>query len=226
MKWVLVFIVMGALAAGSSAFLLDVEVSQSPAPEEEKEEVVQQEESDPELSIEKQFENFLNEFLRNVNEQVKDYKTQRKVLAETIKPLNLRSPAYVEENYMLMQRTAPELRQKMEALMQTFSQAGNRVEALIASQPPEARDAILKEWQQMEKKRVGAYISFFLIEEDLIKVYEQLMGFYYQTSPVFKVDVENDRIVFDNAEDEVRNLAFLKTLDKLSEKQAEAVKGQ
>ncbi|GJL84979.1 MAG: hypothetical protein DHS20C02_07540 [Micavibrio sp.] len=181
---------------------------------------------DQDLSIEKQFENFLNDFLRGVNTQIKDYKKQRKILAEAIRPVNLRSPTYVEENYTLVQQTAPELRSKMEVLMQTFSRAKEDIESLLSSQPPETRNAILKEWQKMEEKQVSAYISFFMIEEDLIVTHEQLMSFYDQTSATFSVDVSSGEIVFENVEDEVRNRAFLMTIDRLLELQQEAVKNQ
>lgn len=230
MKWVLIFLVLGALSASGAVFLLDMNKSQEPVPAVVAQEDVVEEQQDPApeevLSIEKKFENFLNGFLQDVNKQVGEYRKQRKVLVEAVRPLNLRSPAYVKENYLMMQRTAPELRQKMEALMQTFSDADDRVKRLISSEPQETQDAILAEWQKMKDKQVAHYITFFMTEDDLIKVYEQLMAFYYQTASTFTVDTVNNLIVFESPEDEVRNLAFLKTIAGLSKKQEEAMKSR
>ncbi len=153
-----------------------------------------------------------------------EYKNQRKILIEAVKPVNLRSPEYVKENYALVQSVAPELRQKMDALMQVFAQTGVQVESLVSTEDPETRDAVLAKWKAMENEQVGKYISFFEAEEKNIQAYEALISFLHETATDFAVDLENDAIVYKNPQSEARYQELLVATQKPAEKQEEAVK--
>ncbi len=234
MKWVLVLVAVAASAiGGAAAYYYLGHAKEQPKtivaqpdgrPETEVEKTSENEMPAQEPSIEKKFETLLNDLLKNVSGQMAEYKNQRKILIEAVKPVNLRSPEYVKENYTLVQSAAPELRQKMDALMQVFAQTGAQVESLVATQDTETRDAVLAKWKSMEKEQVGKYISFFEAEEKNIQAYEALISFLHETSSDFVVDLENDTIAYKNPQNEAKYQELLAATQKPAENQEEAVK--
>ena len=234
MKWILVLVTVAASAIGGAAAYyylghakeqpMTIVAQPDDRPESSDGQASVSEQPAQEPSIEKKFETLLNDLLKNVSGQMTEYKNQRKILIEAVKPVNLRSPGYVKENYTLVQSIAPELRQKMDGLMQVFSKTGEQVESLVATQNAETRDAILAKWKAMENEQVGKYISFFEAEEKNIQAYEALISFLQETSSDFTVDLENDRIAYKSPQNEARYRELLAATQKPAEKQEEAVK--
>jgi c-di-AMP phosphodiesterase-like protein len=74
-------------------------------------------------ALNQSFEDFLNQFLKNVHAGMVDYKQERKVLVEATGPRNLSDPAYVEENLRLVETLIPSLRQRMANVIKTFEDA-------------------------------------------------------------------------------------------------------
>ncbi|HBR69442.1 MAG TPA: hypothetical protein DEA55_08720 [Rhodospirillaceae bacterium] len=234
MKWLLVLVTIVASAVGGAAAYyylghakeqpMTIVAQPDVRPETAASETPVNDPPAQEPGIEKKFETLLNDLLKNVSGQMAEYKNQRKILVEAVKPVNLRSPAYVKENHTLVQSVAAELRQKMDALMQVFSQTGTEVESLVSTQDSETRDSVLAKWKAMENEQVGKYISFFEGEEEDIRAYEALISFLNETASDFEVDLENDRITYKSPENEARYQELLAATQKPAENQEEAVK--
>lgn len=171
-------------------------------------------------SLEKKFETLLNEFLQSVNEKAQAYKNERKVLAELVKPENLRDPAYVEQNYQLMKTTIPSLRLRIDDLMLVFEGTEVRVAALVSGQPEEVGKRIVQEWRKLKQEQTALYVSFFEIEEEVLRTFESLMEFYYLKRGSYKFDSVNNQILFDKPEDEMNARALASQLAELVQKES------
>lgn len=151
--------------------------------------------------LERQFEEFLNKFLKNIHDGMVSYKKERKMLIELVGPANLREPVYVEENYKLAQQLMPSLRQKMADVIGIFEVAQGEVEALLLGQPEAVRARIVQEWEELKRVQGQAYMDFFTTENDLLTAYQSLMDFYYEKRAVFKANPDARKVIFENAGD-------------------------
>ncbi len=155
-------------------------------------------------NIEKQFEDALNNFLRSVHAQARDYKKQRKVLNELVRPENLRSTAYVEENYLLVHEIVPDLRGKMNALMGSFAETEKEIHSLLEGTSPEFRQTVLRSWKNLKDKQASQFIVFFMKEEETLPLYETLMAFYYEHRSEYSFNQDENEILFQTPENQLK----------------------
>ncbi len=142
------------------------------------------------------FEDLLNGLLGSVNTAMNEYKAERKALVQTLNPVNLRDPSYVEENWKIMQQLEPSLVKKMENIPQLFENAESQINELLANQPEKARQIILQKWNALEKTQGEAYIEYFAYEFQLVSAYRDLMQFYYDNRNDFEVDINSGDTIF------------------------------
>ena len=212
---IIIAAVLAILAIGAGVYVF-LQKPQEIQPQPSQEQAPIPEES----SLEKQFDALLNEFLKSVDEKAQAYKNERRVLAELVRPENLRDPAYVEQNYQLMKTTVPSLRLQIDDLMLVFENTEARVTALISGQPEEIGGPIAQEWQKLKQEQAVLYVSFFEIEEEMLRTFESLMEFYYIKQGSYKFDSVNNEILFDNPEDEMNAKALTSKLMELAQKES------
>ena len=200
-------LVIGAVVGGWLVF----------APSLEEAEVAQMDQGP---SFEQQFEDVLNTLLRKTAEKAGDYKMRRRVLAELVKPENLITPEYIQENHEMVQELVPELRSTMEEIMGAFSRADMAVKTLVRGQTPEQSSAVLKEWARLKADQAGAYILFFETEDGILSAYEELMALYFDTQGRFALDAETQEMVFEHPQDELNIQAKRRALQALLQEQA------
>lgn len=200
--------------AGAGIYIL--QQKSPPAPEADT--PAQTAQQDP--SIEKQFEDLLNEFLSDVNTRAKAYREERKVMAEVVKPENLTTPDYVTQNYEMMQQTMPSLRLKINEIMLVFEDADRRVKALLEGQLPEFQERILAEWKNLKDSQAGLYVDFFAIEEEILQAYEDLMAFYNDKKDAFTIDPATFEMSFTEPADAQAAADIRVRLQELAARQA------
>jgi hypothetical protein len=153
-------------------------------------------------ALNQSFEDFLNNFLKNVHAGMVDYKQERKVLVEATGPRNLVDPAYVEENHQLVQTLIPSLHQRMANVIKTFEDAELEIARLLEGQPETVKAGILKKWADLKSAQGAVYIGYFAAENDILTAYDDLMRFYYSKRNEFTVVPETNALVFKNPKDD------------------------
>lgn len=216
----IITVLVAAVLAGALSFWI---MSASRSDPSQQEAGQQKLEAPAEPGIEKKFETLLNDFLKDIKAQMRDYVRQRKVIVESVRPVNLRTPEYVEENYNMVITLIPTLRMKIDALMQSFSQAEEEIKTLLEGQPPQMQENIMRQWNELKDNEAVAYVEFFNIEGDILNAYEELMTFYYNKSGVFDVDMEADKILFKSSEDEAASKYLLQKIEVLTHTQQEVL---
>jgi hypothetical protein len=171
-------------------------------------------------SLEKSFEILLNDMLQDVQRELRAYKDQRKILADMVKPENLRDPSYVEENYRMMQELGPRLRLQMQSVMDIFNRADRNVSALLENEPDIKRQDILENWKNLKTLYVVPYMDYFRIETEILTVYEDLMTFYFVHAGDFRFDSQSFSLLYDKETDRLRSENLLARIAQLSEMQA------
>lgn len=175
-------------------------------------------------ALNQSFEDFLNKFLKSVHAGMVDYKQERKVLVEATGPGNLSEPAYVEENYELVQSLIPSLRQRMANVIKTFEDAENEIAALVQGQPETVQAGILKKWADLKSAQGETYIGYFAAENDILTAYEDLMRFYYTRRDTFTVAAETHVFTFKNPEDDAEAKRLQQRIADLYAQQDELLK--
>ncbi|MGB4106570.1 MAG: hypothetical protein WBK55_02090 [Alphaproteobacteria bacterium] len=165
--------------------------------------------------LEKRFEEFLNKFLKNIHDGMVSYKKERKMLIELVGPANLRDPAYVEENYKLVQQLIPSLRQRMADVIGIFETAQTEMDALLVGQPETTRARIVQQWDELKRMQGQAYMDFFATENDLLTAYGDLMNFYYDRRTAFEVNIDARQVIFKNPEDTAEEKRLKQRIDDL-----------
>lgn len=165
------------------------------------------------------FEGLLNGFLREVDQGVFDYKKERQVLVEMLKPDSLRFPEYVAENYDTAGQIVLSLNKRMDAVLGMFSAADQKVKDRLLQEPESSRDRILARWDNLVLTHGGFYQVYFANEKEMLGVYLELMEFYYQKRMEFGVDVDMDKIVFKNPDDEKMQSRLRQRIADIQKKQ-------
>lgn len=155
-------------------------------------------------NLEQRFVDFLNDFLRDVNKGMVEYKKERQALVQALGPANLRDPAYVEENYLFVQTVIPSLRQRMADVIKIFEDAEMEVDALLLNQPPDIQKKVLDKWKEMKQRHGEAFISYFELENELLTAYDNLMAFYNSRKGAFEVDLNSRTVIFKDPADAVQ----------------------
>jgi hypothetical protein len=174
-------------------------------------------------NVEQQFEDLLNELLNTVRERMQAYGQQRKILTELVNPQNLKDPAYIEENYKIMQDLAMDLHTRTAELLHSFEMADAKVKAVLDADPALDTAAIRTKWNAEKQKHYATYNEFFSYEEKIIQGYQDLMTFYKIKQGSFTVDVAANKVTFTNADDQLRVGELQAQIETLSAKQAAAL---
>lgn len=152
--------------------------------------------------IEALFELYLDQFKEELKVKAKEYKKSRSLLKEIFSPYNFETPEYTKENYTIFkEQITPNLRGKSGEIINIFERYQKIITENLGNKDSEISKLFLSQWQEMSRKQLGNYINFFTKEEQLIQAYEELMEFYYVHSNLFKVDIENNEIIFERAQD-------------------------
>ena len=149
-------------------------------------------------ALNKAFEDFLNGFLGNVYEAVGEYKKGRAVLNDLGKPANLRAPEYIEENARMAERTVLALQLQADDVMSLFQKADADVRVLIEQFEDEGRERVEKGWAEVRDENAEKFMAFFAMDQDVLMAQLKLIEFYNENRDVLDVDIENDRILFDD----------------------------
>ncbi|MCK5285562.1 MAG: hypothetical protein KAJ86_08270 [Alphaproteobacteria bacterium] len=166
--------------------------------------------------LDKRFEYVLNECLTKVADKMRAYKKQRKILAELVKPVNLQNSSYIEENYQISVALIPDIRMKIDDVIQTFENTDIEIRSLLSNQPVKVHDNILEEWNILKKKRISSYVNFFIIEEEILQIYSSLLKLYHNARETLTVDLEKNKIIFSNFINEQEEQNLLNKLSVLS----------
>ena len=136
-------------------------------------------------SIEGQFETVLNDFLKDIDDRARAYKNKRKILSDLTQPENLRAVEYIEENYALSQAMIPEMHKDMNALLEQFDIAENKIKNLSLDEKIEEKNIILERWKKVKGKQGKLYTSFFAFEQELVDRYGRLLEISSSTRRIF-----------------------------------------
>ena len=144
------------------------------------------------------FEDFLNGFLQDVYTEVQEYKTSRAVMNELLRPGNLRAPEYVEENAALADTTSMSLQLQMNDVLNAFEDADAKIEELLKPMDEETQVRLQARWDAMRDENIAKFVTFFDAEQEILAAQIDLMQFYNENREVMTVDVDNQRILFDD----------------------------
>lgn len=167
------------------------------------------------------FEDFLNGFLRGVEESAREYRQRRQVLAGLVRPENLRSPEYVSENASLAESTVLALHIQMDEIMGAFETADGDIAALAAGLSGDGRAAVEQKWQDVRAQQQEKFLAYFASERDVLAAYKALMDFYAARKDGFSVDAESGQVRFTAPEDQAEAATLQSRIDVLSAAQAE-----
>ena len=152
--------------------------------------------AEQEAALKAEFDDFLKAFLTDIQTNVVEYKKQRKVLEGLSKPVNLRQNEYIEENARLAESTVMGLQLQMDSIMGLFETANETVQILVEKFEDTEKEPIQKSWAELRDENIEKFTTYFTAEQDLTMAYLELIEFYNAQRDALEVDVENDRIVF------------------------------
>jgi hypothetical protein len=178
------------LAAGGAGAAYVLFQNHAPAVQE----VAQASEKSPEAlaneSYAARFEDILNDFLKAVQSNVRDYRQSRKMLAEMVDPFNLRQPEYIEENFRIMGDLSASLRTQMDGVFAVFETTEAQIKQALGTRDTEDKNLVWQRWQAMKKNQLLVYVEYFAYEDRIISAYEDLITFYYQNRNLALIDSE------------------------------------
>lgn len=166
------------------------------------------------------FDTALEDFLETIGTQARDYKAQRKVLDDLIKPANLKSAVFIDENYKLSQSLIPSLRSKINALIKTFDSQEDRILTLISTQQDSVRLQAEEKWQALKDRQITLYADYFLIEDRILSAHEELLALYFRERNAVHADTEAGKMVFENPVNQEKEREILEKMQDLYARQA------
>lgn len=170
----------------------------------------------PEAVFAKEFETFLNRFLKELAKETTQYKKDRRILKEAIDPYNLAGTDNAELSYRgFRDEIAPMLRKKGAYVLDIFGRSERVVEGLLADKSETVKEKLLAEWKALEKEHMHALLDYFEKEDQLIQAHEELLKFYFIHSKLYKVDMDAGKIVFSNEKYQAREQALLEKIETL-----------
>lgn len=146
--------------------------------------------------FQKNVEASLNQMLKDVYDEMQDYRKRRKILNDIVKPRNLRDSRYIQESYKLTQETVSDLKSRSNRIIKIFDTKEAEIKALIKDRPRAAQDNILAAWNKMKSKQVSLYVQYFTIEQEILSKYQELIGLYYKNQNSVTYNQEKDQISF------------------------------
>lgn len=170
----------------------------------------------PEVAFAKDFEAFLNSFLKGLAKQTAQYKKDRRILKEAINPYNLIGTENAEQSYTIFRdEIGPMLRNKSERLLSVFAESEKVVQGLLEDKSAATKDRLFSAWKNLEKEHMNGLLDFIENEDRLITAHEELLKFYFVHSKLYKVDMDSGKIVFSNEKYTAREAELLGNIEKL-----------
>ncbi|MCB1721341.1 MAG: hypothetical protein H6860_03340 [Rhodospirillales bacterium] len=144
------------------------------------------------------FEDFLNNFLQDINTQVYEYKQARTVMDELLKPGNQSTPEYIIENARLAEGTVMSLQLQMEDILKQFEKANADLKPLIEKLTPDSQDHVRQTWNKIRNENAEKFMAFFESDQEVLSAQLKLIEFYKSHAQILHADIENQRITFDD----------------------------
>jgi len=217
----LIVIVIIAAFAGGGAWLWQSRM-QSSAPTElaaqpEIPETLDQDEA------KRRFDEVITAFKQDVQSEMMTYKRLRQTLSKMVLPVSIVSSDYAAENHRMALELSADIRRQSGKVLQSFVTADKQINALLVYLPEDKAAEVTQRWQALKEKTAGAYQAFFAMDEDVLKAYEDLTGFYARNSGAFEVDTQANEIVFDSPETRAEADALKAKIRELLLRQAEVM---
>lgn len=163
------------------------------------------------------FDEYLNNFIKDLKSAMRDYRTDRKVLPRMIAAYNFETPDYAKENYtVFVEDISPSLREKAGNVLTIFEEYDKKVTADLSDRDDDIAQNFITQWQNMSEKQLGTYVDYFVREDALINAYGDLMRFYVRYANLYTIDPEDEIFVFKRLEDEKRHVMLLERLGAAS----------
>ena len=175
---------------------------------------------------EKQFEDFLNSFLDELQIKMMAYNNKRKIARDLIKPENVRTPEYLQENSKMLQEISAEMNTDMDNIIQTFKQADRDIKDLVNISISGDKDVILQKWETVREKQLETYMAFFIHEKELLTEYRELFNFYFSLGQNLQVDVTNNELIVSDSIKRTQYESILQRIDNIREKNQDLLNNQ
>lgn len=167
--------------------------------------VAQKAENDKKEAARSEFDKLLNNLIKDLSIQSKAYTKQRIILKEVIHPLNFEKPEFAQESYSVFKNEIiPMLRKSADQIIELFQIYDNKAQEMLKLMPSDLKTELQNSWQDMKKKQLDAYVSFFSKEEQIIQAHHDLMKFYATHSDAFILDEAGEHLIFDSPDDEAK----------------------
>lgn len=148
--------------------------------------------------VQKQFEDFINGFLDQLTEDIRAYKIKRQIVRDFIEPVNVRNEEYLAENNELMKQLSEEMIGDMDRIILSFDTADKKIHNLVSTSITDNKNIILNKWNTIKKDQLDVYISYFILEKELLSIYHEVFVFYMSMGANLKVNAAENKIVFSN----------------------------
>jgi class 3 adenylate cyclase len=169
-------------------------------------------------------EDFLNGFLREVNDAAREYKQRRVILTNLAQPENMTTPEYIAENGSLAESTLMALQLQMDKIMGVFKTADEKFEALVGVLKEGDQPAVRRKWEDERKAQTDLFMGYFSSEQSVLKAYGDLIRFYAEKKDTLKIDSAAKTISFEAPEDHAKHDELKAALKSAQEQQAEFLK--
>ena len=175
-------------------------------------------------SFEKSIEASLNQLLENVYIEMQEYRKRRKMLDEVVKQESLRNARYIEESYQVSLQTIPDLKKRANRIIQIFSAKDNEIRQMIQGRSPTAQKNILQSWARVKAEQVDLYVDYFVIEQEVLNKYEQLIRLYFDNRNGVIYNDQANVALLDPAELNARAMKLRQDIKDMKRQQAALTK--
>ena len=175
-------------------------------------------------ALKQQVDDFINGFLVDIKNEMREYKKGRAVLNELGTPANLREKAYIAENAKLAEKTVLDLQLQMDDVMSSFERADIEAQDLIARFEDSEQTLVQTRWGEVRDENAEKFMNFFASEEDILMAKLRLLEFYAENKDILTVDVVNDHIVFDALEKQEQEALLRARIMELEAEQKDLLK--
>ena len=175
-------------------------------------------------AVQKQFEDFINDFLDQLTEDIRAYKIKRQIVRDFIEPVNVRNEAYLAENNELMQQLSEEMIGDMDRIILSFDTADKKIHNLVSASITDNKNIILNKWNTIKNDQLDVYISYFIFEKELLSAYHDVFNFYLALGDNLKVDTIENEIVFSNPKNEKTYENLLERIESVKKESALVLK--
>lgn len=167
----------------------------------------------------KEFENFLNNFLKSLYTRAQSYKRLRGILPELVSPSSLRDPSYASENLRQMNEIIPRLNTSMAEVLQVFENNDASFRGWLGGISEPMRTNLLKRWIGMKKEQSELFIQYFALDRDAIKLYRQLLGLYAAQQNKLVIDENAGTITINDAQAQAQASELASRLSDIQSRQ-------